>query len=165
MAGSLIVEKDRCTGCRLCEIVCSLTKEGVSDPARSRIRVLEDGEGGFLLAVCQQCEEGACTLVCPVNAVCWSETTGEILFDRERCVGCRACVSACPLLGSRFDRRQGKGLRCDLCGGEPACVAYCAPGALRYGDRDECRIAAQRTAARKIYHQVNGGRIRRYGCS
>jgi anaerobic carbon-monoxide dehydrogenase iron sulfur subunit len=151
MAGILIVEKERCTGCKLCEIVCSLTKEGASDPARSRIRVREEGEGGFLPVVCQQCEEPACTFVCPVNAVWRNEATGEVLFDRERCVGCRACVSACPLLGSRFDPQQEKALRCDLCGGEPACTAFCASGALRYGDRDECRIAIQRAAAAKLY--------------
>lgn len=151
MAGILIVESGCCTGCKVCEIVCSLTKEGVSDPARSCIHIREDGEGGYLPVLCQQCEEPACTLVCPVNAVWRNNETGEVLFDGDRCVGCRACVSACPLLGSRFDPHGEKALRCDLCGGEPVCVAFCATGAIRCGDRDECRIAMQRAAAAKLY--------------
>lgn len=152
MNGILVVDMERCTGCKLCEIVCSVKKEGVSDPARSRIRItIQRGGKNRLPTFCQHCEEPLCAAVCPVNAVRKDESTGLIFLDRELCVGCRACVSACPLFGVGFDSVENKALRCDLCHGDPACVKYCEAGAIQYVDRDQFPTNKQRAAAKKLY--------------
>jgi len=36
----LMIDYEKCTGCRLCELVCSVMHDGVSNPARSRIKVM-----------------------------------------------------------------------------------------------------------------------------
>jgi len=148
----LVVDSERCIGCKLCEVVCSVKKERVSDPSRSRIHVLLwEREKGALPVFCQHCEEPLCTLVCPVNAIKREESTGLIITDRELCVGCEGCVSVCPLLGAGFDGLEKKALRCDLCQGDPACVKYCPAGAIRYVESDQSQIDRKRAAARKLY--------------
>ena len=152
MVKVLVVDSERCIGCKLCEVVCSVKKERVSDPSRSRIHVLLwEREKGALPVFCQHCEEPLCTLVCPVNAIKREESTGLIITDRELCVGCGGCVSVCPLLGAGFDGLEKKALRCDLCQGDPACVKYCPAGAIRFVDRDQSEIDKKRAAARKLY--------------
>ncbi|MBN1615609.1 MAG: 4Fe-4S dicluster domain-containing protein [Deltaproteobacteria bacterium] len=152
MAKVLVLDSERCLGCKLCEIVCSVKKERVSDPSRSRIRVLRWERGQEALPVfCQHCEEPLCALVCPVDAIKREESTGLVVPDREICVGCGGCVSICPMLGAGFDNREHKALRCDLCQGDPACVKCCPTGALRYVDSDQSQIDRKRAAARKLY--------------
>ncbi|MEW5785371.1 MAG: 4Fe-4S binding protein [Bacillota bacterium] len=50
--------------------------------------------------------------------------------SKEKCTGCGACVAACPDGMINLDA-HGKADKCDLCEGEPLCVRYCSPGALK----------------------------------
>lgn len=55
------VREERCTGCRVCKMVCSLEKEGSFNPRRSRIKVFQNrGEGLDIISICQQCEPAPC---------------------------------------------------------------------------------------------------------
>jgi anaerobic carbon-monoxide dehydrogenase iron sulfur subunit len=150
MDAILVVEGARCTGCKLCELACSLVKDGCVDPTRSRIRIRRCPEGRFLPVVCQRCTDPLCAVVCPVEAVRKDEAAGAPRYERERCVGCGACVAVCPHGAAGFDAAAQKALRCDLCGGRPACVAVCTAGALRLMGRDEARLLVQRAAARRL---------------
>lgn len=155
MANVIVVDEQRCNGCRLCEIVCSLKKEGASDPSKSRIRIISrEAEGIYRPMVCLHCEEPFCGMVCPVNAV-QRDADGYLSANPDLCVRCRACVSACPMRGPRFDAKNNIILRCDLCEGEPACVKYCETGAIRYLDADEMKRERMRATAGKLL----GGRI------
>jgi len=148
----LVVDHERCTGCRLCEMACSVKKEGVSDPSRSRIQIIKwEMEGFYLPMFCQHCEEPLCAAVCPVNAVERDEALGRVTMDPERCIGCLACISACPLGGVGFDADGRKVLRCDLCEGDPTCVKYCDTKAIQYMDSDRVQIRKRRTAAERFY--------------
>ena len=66
----LTVDYQKCTGCRLCELVCSVTHDGISNPARSRIKIVKwEDEGLYVPMICQQCEDAPCKNVCPVGAI------------------------------------------------------------------------------------------------
>ena len=147
----MIVDADRCTGCRLCELACSLAKEGDWDISRARISILKRGEeDAYLPLICSQCEAPLCITVCPVDAT-RREPPGGVVFDRDRCISCMACIAICPKGGRRFDGREGKILRCDLCGGDPVCVRYCPEGAIRFMDEGRMQDNQKRMRARKLY--------------
>ncbi len=112
-----------CTGCRLCERMCSLEHFGVFNPARSRIKVVSF-EGGIEIPVtCNHCT--LCLDSCPLDLIKFDDKLGAILIDEERCNGCRSCIEVCPIGAITLDPETNKALKCDLCGGNPTCVAYC----------------------------------------
>ena len=62
----LKIDYEKCTGCRLCELVCAVKHDRVSNPIRSRIRVIKwESEGIYVPVSCQQCEDAPCVLGCP----------------------------------------------------------------------------------------------------
>jgi len=157
MSKILIVDIEKCTGCRLCEMVCSVFKEGVCDPPKARIHVIKwDKEGFYIPMFCQQCEEPLCAAVCPVNAIQMDSTLNRFLVDKELCVGCKSCISICTFGGIGFNEKDRKVIRCDLCDGDPTCVKYCETKAIQYLDSNIVQIKKQRVAAEKIYIALRG---------
>lgn len=134
----LLVDAQLCTGCRLCEVACSLRNEDECAPALSRIRIIQSDEGHmYFPIVCLQCSDAPCLASCPVGALAREDKTNAITIDYEKCIGCRRCLQACPM-GAIFLGNTGKYkgkprvLKCDLCHGNPNCVLYCDTGAIRY---------------------------------
>ncbi len=120
------IDPKACTGCRICELVCSLHHYGVINPKRSRIRVYRV-EDRHKIRTCRHCPERKCVAACPTGAL---TIVGErVVVERGKCDLCGKCVEACPMPGSLriFD---GELLRCDLCGGNPACARHCIAGAI-----------------------------------
>lgn len=149
----LTVDPEKCTGCRICEIACSVNKEGAANPRLSRIKVIKwEMEGFYVPMFCQQCEDPLCAAVCPVNAVSRDEYLGRVFVNEELCVGCRACISACAFGAVGYDQEQKRALRCDLCDGDPVCVKFCDTRALQYVDTRTVQLHKQRAAAEKMYH-------------
>ena len=129
----LFVDFEKCTGCRTCEVACSLKNEGVCNPALSRITIVGWREMGLdVPMVCQQCEIALCQCVCPVEALVRNEHTGAVVVDDDVCVGCRSCVAACPFGTITVHPYTGKIISCTLCDGDPTCVKFCETGALRF---------------------------------
>ena len=132
--GHIVHDPDLCAGCRECEIVCSLNKWGVVNPELSNIRIHTDILGGYISEAyaCKQCAGAECVAVCPTKANHVDETTGARVIDPTLCTGCKLCMEACPCTPSRihYNAAQNICFKCDLCGGEPKCVAYCPAGAL-----------------------------------
>jgi len=85
-----------CSGCRRCEIACSLWHEGKIWPEASRIRVFMFVPGVEIPHLCAQCDDAPCVSSCPVNALSVNEKTGAIIVDREKCTACGSCIDACP---------------------------------------------------------------------
>jgi carbon-monoxide dehydrogenase iron sulfur subunit len=128
----LEIHAEKCTGCRICENFCSFHHEGAVWPARSRITIVaQSDDGPFIPTVCRQCEDASCAVACPVEAITRDERTGAWVVDVEECIGCFACVEACPFEGIVFDNERGIPLKCDLCGGEPECAVMCPTGAIQ----------------------------------
>jgi len=120
------VNLSNCTGCRVCEMVCSLRHEEECSSTKSRIKILRDEEfGNHLVLLCIQCAEAYCVESCPTEALQRDDQTGVVLLDEELCNGCEACIDACPLGALTFNRDKNIVFKCDLCGGDPECVKWC----------------------------------------
>ena len=151
MAKVLMIDYEKCTGCRLCELVCSVKHEGASNPARSRIKIVKwEWEGRYVPMGCQQCQSAPCMAVCPVKAISRNEEMGRVEIDYDVCIGCRMCVAVCPFGGMGFDIMASRVVKCDLCDGDPQCVRFCEPGAIQYVDVGEVSGVKQLAAAEKF---------------
>lgn len=117
-----------CTGCRTCEVVCSLYHFGECRPERSAIHVIRREKDGLVFClplVCQQCEPAPCVEACPAGALCRDERPGILMVDKERCTACGLCADACPVGGISISTGGMTVISCDLCGGQPRCVPTC----------------------------------------
>lgn len=149
MADKIIaIDYDKCTGCRICELACSLLNVGESNPSKSRIRIVkieEEAEALPIPVVCMMCVEPACKAVCPMGAISDDPSTGARVIDEKKCIGCSACVYACPFGAITVDRSVGHSFTCNLCDGDPACVKFCPTDALQYIDSDEVSMRLRRS--------------------
>ncbi|MBA1333613.1 MAG: hypothetical protein HPY66_0006 [Firmicutes bacterium] len=128
------VNHDLCTGCRMCEQVCSMnyTKDEIN-PQKSNIRVETDALIGYdRPVVCSQCEGKFCMKACPFEAIKINEKTGAAEVDREECTGCWACIDACPEKAMFKNLEDGVAMKCNLCGGNPQCVKVCTMKAITF---------------------------------
>lgn len=155
MAKALMVSIEKCTGCRICEMVCSLKKEGVVNPSRSRIHVVHWEEKAIEIPiVCQQCETPLCLIVCPVNACSRDEELDRIKIDYDMCIGCKMCLVACPFGSTCFDPIAQKVINCDLCQGDPECVKFCETKAIEYTEATAFSNLKRREAAQRLLELV-----------
>lgn len=147
----LVVQPEKCTGCRTCELICSFTHVGEFNPGRSRISVFNFEKAGFSSPiVCQQCSTAACMQVCPVRAISRDYTTGAMVVDHDKCLVCKLCTIACPLGATSYDYAGDAVLKCDLCGGDPACVKLCPSGAISYQDAGVASLARRKAYAARF---------------
>ncbi len=144
----LIVNTDDCVGCNACEVAC---KQEHNLPVGPRwIRVYSDAtheiEGKqqlrYAVTHCVHCSRPPCKDVCPVGAIS-KRHDGIVLIDEELCIGCKECLTACPLGVMQFDEEKEVVQKCDLCvdrldrGLQPACVAACPSHCIYFGDTKE----------------------------
>jgi carbon-monoxide dehydrogenase iron sulfur subunit len=145
----IAIDYDKCTGCRICEIACSVRNTGAVDPGRSRIRVIRLATEGNTLPVpvlCMKCVEAFCKAICPVGAISDDPVTGARVVNKDKCIACSACVYACPFGAIAVDRTLGAAFNCNHCDGEPTCVQFCPRGALQYLDSSEVSIRLRRSS-------------------
>jgi Fe-S-cluster-containing dehydrogenase component len=148
--GLVLADPTKCVGCRRCELACTEFNDGKAAPSMARIKVARnlnfgprgaflgrDGQGtwgnGLVIQdVCRQCADAACAAACPVQAIGAKSPTNARTVDKEKCVGCRTCLSACPFRMMAFDEEAGRATKCTLCDGTPKCVEACPAASLRY---------------------------------
>lgn len=127
----LALAADRCSGCRACELVCSLENWGVLNPKKAALRVTGHfpAPGRYTVAICDQC--GICAEVCPTNCI-QQDANGAYIINGDECIGCGVCVSDCPQ-GVMYlhDDHGSVPIKCTLCA---KCMEYCPTGALYDAD-------------------------------
>lgn len=132
--GALVVDPSKCTACRACELACSFTHEGAFVPELSRIRVVRLVDRGLNVPiVCVHCARPPCVDACPTGAAYIDPELAAVRIDEDECTGCAECIKACPFGAVDLNADKGTAFVCDLCGGDPACVANCIHGALTLG--------------------------------
>lgn len=150
--GLLVVDPDKCTGCLRCEINCTLVNDGVVSSHLSRVKMarnLTSSRNGnglytentwvYFPDTCRQCENPACGNACPVKAI-YADENGVKKIDEAKCVGCGACVAACPWHMPTINPETRKSTKCVQCG---ACAAGCVTGALKIVPWEAIAAAAQ----------------------
>lgn len=129
---------DRCRGCGLCELVCSILHEGEANPNVSRIKVEKDRENyNFKPSVCLQCINPKCMHACPTDAIKVERKTGARIIDEELCINCDLCAEACPFNSDGniiFQHPSNRVyVKCDMCffrESGPACIDLCPTQAI-----------------------------------
>jgi Fe-S-cluster-containing dehydrogenase component len=142
--GMIVYDSNACTGCGVCEVVCSLYHEGEVRPALSRSHLVrEPFTAKHRYFVCQQCHSPKCYSACSLKdqAMRIDHKTGIILIDESICTGCGMCIEACPFDPPRIRINPDKNtvFKCDLCMGRkngPICIEYCPFQALKNKSRD-----------------------------
>jgi anaerobic carbon-monoxide dehydrogenase iron sulfur subunit len=134
-----------CTGCHMCELACSAWHEGAYRPSLARLFVDVDARAGTVKGrTCLQTSCARCQKACPNEAIVTRELTlrvkgdfsaqeklgaelrGYVLVvDEELCTGCGECYAECPTATIHEHPERGVAFKCDLCGGEPQCIAFC----------------------------------------
>ena len=144
----MTVDQRLCVTCNACVVACK--DENHVPDGEARCWTVQAEHGTFpLLALetrserCNHCENAPCVTACPTNASHYVEG-GFVEVDPEKCVGCKACIIACPY-EARYLHPDGYVDKCSFCihrvkaGLDPACVAVCPTGALCFGDLDDPR--------------------------
>ncbi len=182
MSKAILVDTTQCVGCGACVAACKVANglpldapDGGTEPPPASLSETElvafaqsHGEpGGKLSATalnvletrgavtvrkfCMHCQDPTCASVCPVGAF-RKTAAGPVVYDADRCIGCRYCMMACPFSIPRYEWSAvlPKVSKCTMCaprqagGLQPACVEACPVQASVFGERDELIAEARR---------------------
>ncbi|NIO05302.1 MAG: 4Fe-4S dicluster domain-containing protein [Proteobacteria bacterium] len=161
MEKHLLAIPNRCTGCNRCAYACAAVKEGMFMPSKARIKINNfPFEGYSVPSVCFQCPKPDCLKACPERAILKNER-GVIVVEASKCDGCGDCIEACPY-GMIEQYGSGKAYKCDLCGGNPACVAECEFGALAFKEPDKISLRLRATQMKQRSTEGSPGKKRHH---
>ncbi|MFQ5879559.1 MAG: 4Fe-4S dicluster domain-containing protein [Dehalococcoidia bacterium] len=142
-----VIDNTRCIGCHACTIACKAEHDVPLGVTRTYVKQVEVGHfpdvrRHFQVTRCNQCGEPPCVDACPVTAM-FRRPDGIVDFDRERCIGCGACMAACPYDAIYLNPQNHSAEKCNFCAHridlrlEPACVAVCPTQAIIVGDLND----------------------------
>ena len=160
-----LIRNDRCIGCHACSTACKSENEVPLGVNRTWVKYVETGAypdvtRHFQVTRCNHCANPPCVRICPVTAM-YQRDDGIVEFDPDVCIGCKACMQACPYDAIYVDPDSGTAAKCHFCahrvevGLEPACVVVCPEHAIIAGDLDDPiseisrMIAASKVTVRK----------------
>jgi formate dehydrogenase iron-sulfur subunit len=164
MMYGILVDTTKCTACERCVLACLeknnldpmeadnnrfQTQDGLSADRWSTIVAVDNGR--FARKSCMHCIEPSCVSACLVGGITKSPD-GPVVYDPDKCIGCRYCMLACPFHIPRYEWNKTIPFmrKCDMCsdriaqGHQPACVEACPSGALTFGERTELLHMAHR---------------------
>jgi Fe-S-cluster-containing hydrogenase component 2 len=128
----IVCRPEKCSGCQLCEFVCS-ARSGGYNPLLSHIRLVRIQPASIMSIACRLCDEPTCMYACPRDCISVDEETGIMLVDKDTCNGCGWCVEACEFGAVTIDHGERIVSMCNLCAdrdNNPRCVEICVVGAL-----------------------------------
>ena len=147
MRYGFIIDNRKCIGCHACTVACKTENRVPLGVNRTWVKYVEKGKYPntrrfFQVTRCNHCEKPPCVAICPVNAM-YQSKDGIVDFNSSRCIGCKACMQACPYDAIYVDPDRKTAAKCHYCahrtevGLEPACVVVCPEHAIVAGDLDE----------------------------
>lgn len=171
----LLISPELCTACRGCQVACKqwnqlpgeeTTNRGtfenppdLSASTYNRIRFVEKKNGAEWLFVsqrCLHCGDPGCMKICPAPGALSKHSSGAVVFNKAKCIGCKLCTAGCPFNIPRFDANS-KIAKCHLCYDRieasmpPLCAQTCPTGAIAYGDRDDLVKKAKAAGYKSVY--------------
>ena len=161
----ILIDLKRCIGCHTCTFACKI--ENDVQPG-SWIHVKTEGgphmdtpEGiypnvrmHYLPKTCNHCRRPTCLPVCPTHAI-YKRKDGIVLIDKDKCMGCKLCIEACPYEAPIFNPETSIVEMCTLCshridnGLEPFCVTCCPTRAMEFGDINDPNSEISRLIRKK----------------
>ncbi len=142
-----LIDNRKCIGCHACTVACKSEHEVPIGVDRTWVKYIEKGEFPntrrlFTVMRCNHCEFAPCVTICPTTAL-YRRSDGIVDFNNERCIGCKACMQACPYDALYIDPESDTAAKCNFCthrlevGLEPSCVVVCPERAIVAGDLDD----------------------------
>jgi Fe-S-cluster-containing dehydrogenase component/DMSO reductase anchor subunit len=150
MQKTFVFDVNKCTGCEACQVACSIENQVDSRISWRSIHTFNPrhvpGAPTFHHTMaCNHCVDPPCMKHCPALAYSKNPKTGAVTIEADKCIGCKYCSWACPYDAPQFNQAAGTMEKCTFCehrledGLEPACVALCPTGALRFEDHVDRR--------------------------
>jgi Fe-S-cluster-containing dehydrogenase component/formate-dependent nitrite reductase membrane component NrfD len=160
MRYGFIIDNRKCIGCHACTVACKTENHVPLSVNRTWVKYVEKGtfpntRRVFQVTRCNHCENPPCVTICPVTAM-YQRKDGIVDFSSERCIGCKACMQACPYDSIYIDPDEGTAAKCHFCahrtevGLEPSCVVVCPEHAIIAGDLDAGGEIAQLLAREPV---------------
>jgi Fe-S-cluster-containing dehydrogenase component len=166
MQYGFVIDQRRCIGCHACTVACKSENEVPLGDFRTWVKYTEVGsfpavKRHFAVLRCNQCTSAPCVTICPVNALD-KRLDGIVDLDKDICIGCKACMQACPYDALYLNEDTGGAEKCHFCahrveqGLKPACEVVCPEEAIISGD-----VLDPSSKVFKLIHEVEGARVRR----
>ncbi len=142
-----VLDQTKCIGCHACTTACKSENEVPLGVTRTYVKSADVGvfpqvRRAFQVTRCNQCTDAPCVAACPTQAM-YRREDGIVDFDKEICIGCKACMAACPYDAIFINPEDHSAEKCNLCahrldvGLEPACVTVCPTQAILVGDLND----------------------------
>ena len=139
-----VIDNRKCIGCHACSVACKSENEVPLGVYRTWVKYVETGafpnnRRHFQVTRCNHCANPPCVRICPTAAM-YQREDGIVEFDGRACIGCKACLQACPYDAIYVDPDTGTAAKCHYCahrteiGLEPACVVVCPETAIVSGE-------------------------------
>ena len=147
MKYGFVIDNRKCIGCHACTTACKSEHQVPVGVNRTWVKQVEKGEFPntrrlFSVMRCNHCTDAPCVEICPVEALFFRDD-GIVDFDKDRCIGCKSCMQACPYDALYIDPDSHTAAKCNYCahrvdvGLEPACVNVCPEEAIISGDMED----------------------------
>jgi Fe-S-cluster-containing dehydrogenase component len=142
-----VIDQSTCIGCHACTTACKAENGVPLGVSRTYVKSADVGEypaarRAFQVTRCNQCADSPCTNACPTGAM-YTRPDGIVDFDKDICIGCKACIAACPYDAIFINPEDHSAEKCNFCshridsGLEPACVTVCPTQSIFVGDLND----------------------------
>lgn len=153
-----VIDNRMCIGCHACSTACKSENEVPLGVYRTWVKTTETGQfpdtqRHFQVTRCNHCDNPPCVRICPTEAM-YQRSDGIVEFDSDACIGCKACMQACPYDAIHIDPVTKTAAKCHFCshrteiGLEPACVVVCPEHAIISGDMNDPNSEISRVLAK-----------------